>query len=601
MALVQITPPAGIVKNGTDYSNKGRWVDGDLVRFENGYLKPIGGWDKLRDVPLTGTPIGMYAYKDNSGDQVLAIGTRQRVYVLYQDALYDVTPLRTTNTGLSNVFAASNGSSTITVTNTGHGAAVDDFVTISGASSLGGNITATVLNQVHKIVSVPDANTFTFTAKDTTQATVTANSSDTGQGGTGISLAYSGFSTDEAADVLGWGAGNYGREAYGVARSGIGDGESTLSFDTKSFSFANWGEDLLFSSASDGKIYRWQPSSPTTVATVLSNAPVNNEAVIVTNERHVFAIGSGGDPRKVAWSDREDNNTWAASATNSAGDLQVVTGGNAFYAVKWQTDVVVFTDIGIDRIYYSGSPFIYGIQSAGVNCQAISARTIVGVGNFLTWFGENSFFVFDGSVKEIKSDVHDYIYDNLNYTYRKASCGGHNSKFNEVWWFFPSGTSQTPNKYVIWNYKDNVWSVGSLDRSCWIDQGVFDFPIAGDSTGNIFEQDKGFLDGSQDLGTTKPFCQTGPLEIGNGDKVAQINQIIPDEETSTLPGTTLSFKGRFTPLGSETDFGSFTFENDGYVDARFSARQVQMKVEGSTTQDFQVGDIRVETKSRGKR
>ena len=601
MALVQITPPAGIVKNGTDYSNKGRWVDGNLVRFENGYLKAVGGWDKLRDVPLTGTPIGMYAYKDNSGDEVLAIGTRQRVYAIYQDALYDITPIRTTNSSLTDIFTASANSSTITVANTGHGAAVDDFVTISGASGLGGNITATVLNQVYKIVSVPNANSFTITAKDTSGNTVTATNSDSTNGGSGISLAYSGFSTDEAADVLGWGAGNYGREAYGTARSGTGDGESTLSFDTKSFSFANWGEDLLFCSASDGKIHRWQPSSPTAVASVLSNAPINNEAVIVTNERHVFAIGAGGDPRKIAWSDRENNNSWTAAATNSAGDLQVVTGGNAFYATKWQTDIIVFTDIGIDRVYYSGSPFIYGIQNAGINCQTISPRTVVGVGNFIAWFGENSFFLFDGSVREIKSDVHDFIYDNLNYTYRKASCGGHNSKFNEVWWFFPAGTSQTPNKYVIWNYKDSVWSVGDLDRSCWIDQGVFNFPIAGDSTGNIFEHDKGFLDGSQGLGTTKPFCRTGPLEIGNGDKLAQVNQILPDEETSSLPGTTLSFTGKFTPLGSETDFGSFTFENDGYVDARFSARQVQMKVEGSTTQDFQVGKIRVETRPRGKR
>ncbi len=601
MALLQITPPAGIVKNGTDYANKGRWVDGNLVRFENGYLKAVGGWDKLRDVPLTGTPIGMYAYKDNGGDEVLAIGTRQRVYAIYQDTLYDITPIRTTNSSLTDIFTASANSSTITVANTGHGAAVDDFVTISGASGLGGNITATVLNQVYKIVSVPNANSFTITAKDTSGNTVTATNGDSTNGGSGISLAYSGFSTDEAADVLGWGAGNYGREAYGTARSGTGDGESTLSFDTKSFSFANWGEDLLFCSASDGKIHRWQPSSPTAVASVLSNAPINNEAVIVTNERHVFAIGAGGDPRKIAWSDRENNNSWTAAATNSAGDLQVVTGGNAFYATKWQTDIIVFTDIGIDRIYYSGSPFIYGIQNAGINCQTISPRTVVGVGNFIAWFGENSFFLFDGSVREIKSDVHDFIYDNLNYTYRKASCGGHNSKFNEVWWFFPSGTSQTPNKYVIWNYKDSVWSVGDLDRSCWIDQGVFNFPIAGDSTGNIFEHDKGFLDGSQGLGTTKPFCRTGPLEIGNGDKLAQVNQILPDEETSSLPGTTLSFTGKFTPLGSETDFGSFTFENDGYVDARFSARQVQMKVEGSTTQDFQVGKIRVETRPRGKR
>ena len=498
MPLIQVTPPAGIVTNGTQYSNKGRWVDGNLVRFENGYLRPIGGWEKLKTTALDGTPTNMFSYITNNGTNVLAVGTRQKVYVMVTDTWYDITP--------------------------------------------------------------------------------------------------SGFSNDASTDPLGYGAYHWGVEDYGDARS-----QSGLDFNTNNFSFDNFGEILIFCSSSDGKIYQWNPASPSSIATVVTNAPTNCQGIFVTNERHVVAYGAGGDPRKVQWSSRETLTTWTAAATNTAGDLQIPTGGRILHAAKWQTDIIIFTDTGIARMYYTGSPFIYGIQDAGTNCKTLSPRTVVTAGAFLTWMGENSFFVFDGTVKEIPCDVHDYIYDTLNSTYRKSSCGGHNSNYNEMWFFFPSGDSQIPNKYVIWNYAENVWSIGILDRSCWLDQGVFDFPIACDSSGFVYQHDSTTLNNSENLGNSVPFCESGPIEIGNGDNYVQCNQIIPDEESATLPGVSLSFKGKFTPLGAETDFGSFTFESDGYTDARFSARQVKMKVTGDTDQTFQVGKIRLNVRQRGRR
>lgn len=499
MPLLPVTPPAGLVTNGTDYSNKGRWVDSNLIRFQNGYLRPLGGWEKMRDQALTGTPTGMYAYITNDGKRVLAVGTREKIFVNFNEIWYDITP--------------------------------------------------------------------------------------------------SGFVPDSQTSPLGYGAYHWGVEDYGDARS-----QSDLFFDSKSWSFDNFGEDLLFCCASDGKIYKWSPSAPSSIGTQLTNSPSNCQGVLVTNERHILALGAGGDPRKVAWSSRETSTTWTAAATNTAGDLQIPTGGRILSAIKWQTDVIIFTDTGIARMYYTGSPFIYGIQDAGTNCKAISPRTVVAAVNFLSWMGENSFFIFDGSVKEIKSDVHDTVFDNLNNQYRRVTAGGHNSNFNEIIWFYPTGSgSQTPNKYVIWNYLDNVWSVGTMDRGCWIDQGVFDFPIACDSLGNVYQHESTTLSNSDNLGNAVPFCKSGPIEIGNGDNYVQCNQIIPDEEANTLPGVTISFKGRFTPLGSETDFGSFTFENDGYTDARFTARQVSMTVTGGLDQTFQVGKIRLNVRNRGKR
>ena len=499
MPLIQVTPKAGIVTNGTEYANKGRWVDGDLVRFENGFLRPIGGWEKLNTTALSGTPTELFSYITNNGTKVLVIGTREKVYARVSDTFYDITPV--------------------------------------------------------------------------------------------------GFVSDSTTDPLGYGAYLWGREDYGDPRS-----QSGLAFETNNFSFDNFGEILIFCSSSDGKIYQWDAASPLTKATAVSGAPTNCAGVMVTNERHVVALGAGGDPRKIQWSSRETLTTWTPASTNTAGDLQIPTGGRVLSAIKWQTDVIIFTDTGVARMYYTGSPFIYGIQDAGTNCKAISPRTIASAGAFLTWMGENSFFVFDGQVREIKSDVHDYIFDDINTTYRKTSCGGHNSNFNEMWFFFPSGVNATaPNKYAIWNYIDNVWSIGTMDRGCWMDQGVFNFPISCDASGNVFEHESVLLTGSENLGTNKPFCETAPIEIGVGDNYVQCNQIIPDEEANNLPGVDISFKGRFTPLGAETDFGTFTFDSDGYTDARFSARQVKMKVTGDTDQQFQVGNIRLDVRTRGRR
>ena len=504
MPLIKITPPPGIKKNGTDYSNPNSWIDGNLVRFENGFLKNIGGWRKLKDTPLDGTPIGAYAYRTNEPSDVLAVGTREKVYVLYRNQWYNITPV--------------------------------------------------------------------------------------------------GFSNDKGNSPLGFGAHIYGQENFGDARSTSG-----LLFNTQPFAFTNFGELLLFVSGSDGKVYQWSPqgggnhSTPDTIATQVTNSPTNASGVLVTNERHVLCFGAANNPRKISWSSRETLTDWTPTATNSAGDLEVVTGGEVLGGVKYGTDVIVFTDVGINKVYYTGAPFIYGIQEAGQNCRAASMRTVVNAGDFICWMGDNSFYLYNGRVQKIPSDVHDFVFDNINYQYRRAATGGHNQLFSEVWWFFPSGESTVPNKYIIWNYKEQHWSIGELDRSFWIDQGVFDYPISGDSTGLIYEHETNTLQGSHNIGTAKPFCKTGAIEIGNGDRLMQVNQIIPDGDAKSLLGYTIKFKGRQTPLGAETDFGAFTFEADGYQDCRFTSRQVNFEVEGDIDQDFEVGVVRLDARQRGRR
>ena len=332
MALLPITPPPGVKTNGTEYSNKNSWVESDLCRFENGFLTNIGGWQSAKQTKLVGTPIGMYAYYTNNDERVLAIGTREKVYVNFRDNWYDITP--------------------------------------------------------------------------------------------------TGFVGDAQTSPLGFGAYNYNVEDYGDARS-----QSGLAFDTKPFSFDNFGENLIFCCGSDGKIYKWRPDSlsdgsyvPDSKGLQLANSPIGVMGILVTNERHIFAFGVQGNPRKIAWSSRETDNVWTASATNTAGDLIVSSGGSIQGGVKFGADVIVFTDVGIQKVYYAGSPLIYGIQEAGSNCRTSNMKTVATTGNFVAWMGDNSFYFYDGRVQKIKSDVHDFVFESCHIEV-KSSIGINNRRF----------------------------------------------------------------------------------------------------------------------------------------------------------------------------
>ena len=504
MPLAPITPPPGVVANGTQYAAKGRWVDSNYVRFQSGHLEPIGGWEKLNTTALTGgAATCMLAYRDNAFGQVLAVATGDKLHVNYQNAFGDKTP-----TG---------------------------FVGATGSGS----------------------------------------------------LAY------------GYGAGPYGEESWGDARtvSGLKTKAHNVSMDT-------FGEDLLFCSSTDGKIYGWSPNSggtPDTAATQVSNSPTNNTAVAVTNERHVLALGAGGNPRKVQFSDQEDSTTWTASATNLAGSITLQTGGSLIAARRHRTDTILFTDQDVHRMYYIGAPLAYAVEQVGDSCGPLSPRAIVPVAGFIAWLSDNGVFTYDGAVRPIPCEVHDFIYDNINRSMSELVCGGGNAANSEVWWFFPTGTDLENSKYVIWNYADNVWSVGTLGRHYWVDKGAYDMPLAADANGFIYMHETGTLSSSPDIGTDKPFAVTGPIEIGQGDRVMHAKRIIPDEESDAASAVTFEITGRNNPLSAETNLGTFSIDADGYTDARFTARQVQVTVEGVTTRNWKLGTVRVEGEARGKR
>jgi len=386
---------------------------------------------------------------------------------------------------------------------------------------------------------------------------------------------------------LGYGGGFHGLGNYGRAptSSGVYQEATTWSLDT-------WGEYLLACSSKDGKIYEWTLNT-STLATALTNAPVSNASMLVTEERFVFALGAGGNPRKVQWCDREDNTLWTPAATNEAGDFELQTQGQIMCGIRMRGRTLIITDQDAHIATYSGPPFVYGFERVGTACGIAARKAIVAVDEGAFWMGNKAFYTFDGSIAtEIKCDVLDYVFNDINTTQITKTAAVHNSQHGEVWWFYPSSSSTENDKYVALDYKEGHWTVGSLDRTACVDRGVFSNPIWCDASGNLYNQETGYTHGS-----VKPYAESGPISLGNGDTVMKVSNLIPDEETQGQ--VKVSFKTRFYPNSTETTHGPYTLSNP--TDVRFTGRQVRLRVEGVGNTNWRSGVMRIEARPGGKR
>ena len=386
---------------------------------------------------------------------------------------------------------------------------------------------------------------------------------------------------------LGYGGGFYGHGNWSTApsSSGIYQEATTWSLDT-------WGEYLMACSSKDGKIYEWQLNTGV-VAQVVANAPTGNKALVVTEERFVFALGAGGNPRKVQWCDQENNTSWTPAATNQAGDFELQTVGQIMLGLRMRGRTLILTDNDAHVASYSGAPFVYGFERVGTACGVASRRGAVAIDEGAFWMGRKGFFQFDGSVaSEMPCEVSDYVFDDMNVSQISKVYAVHNSQHGEIWWFYPSGTSTENNRYVALDYKEGHWTTGELDRTAGVDQGVFSNPIWADASGNLYNQETGYTHGS-----TKPYAESGSISLGNGDSIMKVTQLIPDEKTQGQVEVT--FKTRFYPNDSETSHGAFTLGNP--TDVRFQGRQVRIKVQGTGNDNWRSGIMRIEANAGGRR
>ena len=533
LTKLQFTP--GINKEMTDLMDKGGWADGNLVRFRKGMPEKIGGWTKAVTGSYLGTGRALLAWVDLDYTRYLGLGTTFKYYVNSGSDFEDITPIRATTTN-GIVFAATNGSATITATDDDHGAVVNDFVTISGAASLGGLITAAVLNQEYQVTAVPSADTFTFTA------TATANSSDSGNGGSGADAAYQiNVGLDVYVPSTGWGAGTWGSGTWGSASALSETGQLRL------WSHDAFGEDLIFNPRAGG-IYYWDESGGTGNRAVAIDtlsganfAPTLGLQTIVSDvDRHVIVLGadpivgsarSGAiDPLLVAFSDQESATQWEPTATNTAGSLRLSSGSQIVGGLRSRQELLIWTDTALYSMQFIGAPFTFGINLVNENVGLISPNGMVNAPDGIYWMARDGFYTYTGSVKRLVCSVLNYVLDDINNTQSFKTLAFTNREFNEVGWFYVSSSSEEIDSYVTYNYLEGAWSIGKLSRTAWMDDGVFEKPRAtgkdSDGDGYLYIHESTDDDDGQPMDNV--FIESGDIDIEEGNQLAFISRIIPD-------------------------------------------------------------------------
>ena len=622
MALTKLQFRPGINRDISSYSNENGWLDGNKVRFRFGFPEKIGGWEKYSGSSFLGTARGLHNWVALDGNIFLGIGTSLKYYIEQGLGFNDVTPIRETTSAGDVTFSATNGSSTITVTDTGHGAVQNDFVTFSGAVSLGGNVTAAVINQEYQIASVPTSNTFTIVAKDTSGSTVTASASDSGNGGGSTVGAYQiNVGLDNMVGGTGWSAGTWGRGTWNSSASVTVEGQLRL------WSHDNFGEDLLINPR-DGGVYLWDKTNgagtravEVSTVTGASDAPTVAKQILVSDsDRHVIAFGTNTigtsvqDNLLIRFSDQESAVNWTPTTTNTAGSLKIGSGSRFVTALQTKREILVWTDTSLHSMTFIGPPFTFGIQQLASNITIIGPNAAVAVEDTVFWMGRDNFYVYNGATSQLPCNVKEKVFFDFNTDEEDKVFAGVNSNFNEIWWFYPSASATENDSYVIYNYGEKLWYYGTLSRTAWLDRGIKEFPIATGSN-YLFNHEKGYDDDGSAMTSE---IESSQMDIAEGEQFIFINRIIPDltfnGSTASSPGADFTLKTRNFPGAtySTTDTETVTrtatsttvpfeqFTNQAFVRLRGRSFAFKISSSGSGVR-WRLGSPRVDFRSDGKR
>jgi len=617
MPLTKITFQPGINKEGTQYTADSGWFDSDKIRFRKGRVEKIGGWVKYIPTPLKGVIRSIKDFGITTGERIVGVGTNLKMYLESGATLYDITPIRATTTGTA-TFSATNGSSLIEVTDVSHGATTDNFVTFSSASGLGGNIDGSVLNQEYRI-SVLTADTYTFTAVDTSGTEVFANASDTGNGGGSVQAEYQVNSgLNQYLSSTGWGVSPWGEGSFG-------SGENLNSTNQlRVVSQDPFGDNLIFNNRAGG-VYIWQFASGLSSRAVSlqslgdNSAPQNALQVMVSDvDRHVICfgatpIGASGpdfsvDPLLIRWSDQENATSWFPSATNSAGGQVLSVGTGIVGAEKTRQEILVSTDGGLVSMRFVGAPFVYAFTPVAEGVAFVGPNAAVAVGDSVYFMDRGGFYIYSGSVQRIPCSVHRYVFDNIDRSQEFKVFAGSNPDFSEVTWFYQVGNQDITN-YVTFNYMENAWSVGTLNRGYFTQTEAKEYPMAGSN--NIQDLESNYLYNHElgyddDGAPMTAYVESGDVGIGDGDSFMHINRIVPD---FTFTGVTqdatmtVDIKGRNFPLESLRNLSSSQItSNTTQSHVRTRSRESVIRIESSGAgYGWSLGDMRFGIRTDGRR
>ena len=628
MPLEKFTLRPGINKEGTDYSNEGGWFDANLIRFRKNYPEKIGGWAKNTLNTFQSTCRALHAWVDLQLTPYLGVGTTWKYYVKQGDNYNDITPIRLTTSAGDVTFAATNGSSTITVTDSSHGAVANDFVTFSGAATLGGLITADVLNQEYQIATVTSVNVYTIEAKDTDGDTVTANSSDSGNGGGSVVGAYQiNVGLDVYVEGSGWGAGTWSAGTFGSVSA------ISSSNQLRNWSHDNFGEDLVMN-VRGGGIYYWDESSGATVRAVAfsdladaNQAPTKALQILVSDiDRHIICFGadpintsnqrtSASDPLFICWSDQENATQWEPLPDNTAGSFRLSAGSQIIGAIRARQETLVWTDTSLYSMSFIGQPFTFGVNLVNEGIGLIAPNAAINTPAGVFWMDKTGFYTYNGQVRELPCSVQNYVLSDINIGQAYQTFATLNKEFDEVGWFYCSSSSTAIDKYVTYNYTENVWSIGQLNRTAWLDEGVFNSPMATYTTsdvGYLYNHETGNdADGSP---MDNVYIESSDFDLGEGTFYQMIRRIIPDIKFTGSGGSgqiiNFVIKTRNYPAESLSTSATNTCTNStSKIDVRVRARQAALRIESDDDNNvevrlgvgFRVGATRMDLQQSGRR
>jgi hypothetical protein len=644
MPLQKLQFRPGVNREGTTLANEGGWFDCDKIRFRSGYPEKIGGWAALSYNTFLGIARSLWNWVTLKQFNLLGVGTNLKFYVEDGGDYYDITPIREINLNSTTFAAVTTApySSTITVTDSAaNNLQVSDFVTFTNAVSLGGNITAAILNQEYQVSDVISGTVYTIQARAvspiaTPGAAVLSNASDVGNGGSATDSAYqinTGF--DIATVGTGWGTGPWSRLGWG---SGFTTG---FALQLRLWSQSNFGEDLLFSPRGSA-LYLWQPGSGATPAygtrgTLVSGTDVPatiNQIMVSDTTRIVIAFGCNDygaygttaiDPLLIRWSEQESYTNWTPAATNQAGSYRLSHGSEIIGAIQTRQEILVWTDSAIYGMQYLGPPYVYGFTLLADNISIVSPNAMATAAGVVYWMGTDKFYAYSGRVETLPCSVRQYIFQDINRDQEAQFFAGTNEGYSEVWWFYCSANSTVVDKYVIFNYLDRVWYYGTLSRTAWIDSALRQFPQAA-TPNNIIV----FHEAAVDNGETNPpsaitsYIQSSDFDIDDGHNYGFVWRMIPDitfdgstTASPETPSVTFSARPRqnpgapynIAPTPTVASTQSYSAVNNYTVQefteivyTRIRGRQMAFKVSSdSLGTQWQLGTPRIDVRQDGKR
>jgi len=614
----------GINREGTDYDNEGGWFDCNLVRFRKGRPEKFGGWAKDSVNVFLGTCRALHGWIALAGTKYLGLGTTFKYYIEEGNSFNDITPIRLT-TGAGDVTFAKvgTGDATITVADTAHGAVQNDFVTFSGAASLGGNINSAVLNQEYQIATIVNSNSYTIEAKNTSGNTVLAAAGDSGNGGGSTVGTYQiNVGLDVYVPGTGWGLNNWGEGAFGSATALSSTNQLRL------WTHDNFGEDVIINQRGGG-IFRWvENNGVTTRAVNLSTTAGANQVPtvglqVITSEkdRHLIVLGadpiSGSartgtiDPMLIAFSDQENALDFEPQTTNTAGSLRLSSGSSIIGAVKSRQEILVWTDTALYSMQFIGPPFTFGVNLINEGTGLLGPKAAVTAPQGVFWMSYNNFYLYNGSVKTVPCTVQNYVFSDINLIQSFKINAFTIADKNEVGWFYCSSSSNEIDRYVIYNYAENIWFYGLLSRTAWLDSGIENYPRAV-SGGYLYQQELGFDDDGSPM--TNVFIESSDFDLGDGEQFTFIQKIIPDfkflQSSNEDGSVNVVVKTRNYPGDSlSVNSTSAIQESTQQAFVRGRARQMVLRFEsdddaannGNLGIGWRLGATRIDIRTDGKR